>query len=137
MFVKHWYSRFQKHFAILYRRELQRISITHTGAVKPGLTSKMVNPDSENFSILHTLPFIFGFAIQLCVGDRIRHGAECLRVHDYDLKQLYQMIFMCTVGLKVDQNFIRTFMKKHNPLYLEYKSQNQKQNSRSISRHNS
>ena len=59
------------------------------------------------------LPFLFGKAIYAAFADLIRYGQSIINFGDAVGVQVYQMIFMEIFGLKVDQVFVTSWLKKH------------------------
>ena len=63
--------------------------------------------------VQETIPFLMGRAISVAFENSIRFGAEIMNFGDKDSSQVYQVIFMEVVGFKVDQVFVRKWLKKH------------------------
>ena len=59
------------------------------------------------------MPFVLGKAIIVAVLELVRFGNEVISYGDPNHSQIYQVIFMETVGFKVDQVFVSNWIKKH------------------------
>ena len=59
------------------------------------------------------MPFVLGKAINVAFLELIRFGKQILSFGDKHGLQPYQVIFMETVGFKVDQVFVTSWLKRH------------------------
>lgn len=89
-FIKQWRAKFQHYFMTL-RREQPRLM---------------------PYKVQEVIPFVLGTAITLAFEDTIRFGHEVLTYKDPNAAQLYQVIFMETVGFKVDRVYVTRFLKR-------------------------
>ena len=89
-FIKQWRAKFQHYFMTLRREKAKLMT----------------------YKVQEAIPFIFGTAIALAYEEKIRFGHEVLTYKDPNSSQLFQAIFMETVGFKVDKVYVTRFIKR-------------------------
>ena len=65
-----------------------------------------------SYKVQEVIPFVLGTAVTLAFEDTIRFGHEVLTYNDPNASQLYQVIFMETVGFKVDRVYVTRYLKR-------------------------